>query len=77
MGVIKTVEDFYTGARAILVKSERYFDVYDQVFAAHFQGLAFEDPGERELNALAQALLEEWLRNRGRWRRRSAPTKRH
>ncbi|MBP8985190.1 MAG: hypothetical protein KBG12_05510 [Syntrophobacterales bacterium] len=63
MGAIKTLEDFYTGARAILVKSERYFDVYDQVFAAHFQGLAFEDPGERELNALAQALLEEWLRN--------------
>ncbi|HRR41459.1 MAG TPA: hypothetical protein P5244_09530, partial [Syntrophales bacterium] len=43
--------------------SERYFDVYDQVFAAHFQGLAFEDPGERELNAIAQVLLEEWLRN--------------
>jgi len=32
------VEDFYTGARAILVKSERYFDVYDQVFVRSLPG---------------------------------------
>jgi uncharacterized protein with von Willebrand factor type A (vWA) domain len=63
MGVISTVEDFYTGARSILVKSERYFDIYDQVFAHHFEGVAFQDPGDRELSELAHAMLEEWLRN--------------
>lgn len=63
MGVIRTVDDFYTGARAILVKSERYFDTYDQVFAHHFEGVAFQDPGDRELTELARALLEEWLKN--------------
>jgi len=63
MGAISTVEDFYTGARSILVKSERYFDIYDQVFAHHFEGVAFQDPGDRELGELARALLEEWLRN--------------
>jgi len=63
MGIISTVDDFYTGARSILVKSERYFDTYDQVFAHHFEGVAFQDPGDRELSELAHALLEEWLKN--------------
>lgn len=63
MGIIRSVEDFYTDARAILVKSERYFDIYDQVFAHHFHGVAFQAPGERELSNIAHALLEEWLKN--------------
>ncbi len=63
MGVIQSLEDFYTSARAILVKSERYFDVYDQVFAHHFRGIAMEEPSAAELTAIARAMLEEWLRN--------------
>jgi uncharacterized protein with von Willebrand factor type A (vWA) domain len=63
MGVIQSLEDFYTSARAILVKSERYFDVYDQVFAHHFKGIAMEDPSAAELTAIARAMLEEWLKN--------------
>jgi uncharacterized protein with von Willebrand factor type A (vWA) domain len=39
LGLINSVDDFYTGARSILVKSERYFDLYDQVFAHRFQFL--------------------------------------
>jgi uncharacterized protein with von Willebrand factor type A (vWA) domain len=35
-GLIASVDDFYFAARSILVKSERYFDQYDQVFAHHF-----------------------------------------
>jgi uncharacterized protein with von Willebrand factor type A (vWA) domain len=28
MGLIRSLDDFYIGARSLLVKSERYFDVY-------------------------------------------------
>jgi uncharacterized protein with von Willebrand factor type A (vWA) domain len=63
IGIINSVDDFYTGARAILVKSERYFDIYDQVFAHHFEGAELQDPSEQELNEVARALLDEWLKN--------------
>ena len=62
-GLISSMDDFYTAARAILVKSERYFDTYDQVFAHFFRGVALEEPGEVELTDMARALLEEWLKN--------------
>jgi uncharacterized protein len=63
LGVIGSVDDLYTAARAILVKSERYFDVYDQVFAGHFKGAILEDPTDAELSDVARALLDEWLKN--------------
>ena len=63
MGLIISIDDFYTAARAILVKSERYFDLYDQVFAHHFQGAELKDPQEFELTEVARAMLEEWLKN--------------
>jgi hypothetical protein len=63
MGLINSVDDFYTSARAILVKSERYFDLYDQVFAHRFEGAELKDPTEVELSEIARALLEEWLKN--------------
>ena len=63
MGIVNSIEDFYTAARSILVKSERYFDLYDQVFAHHFEGAELEDPDEVELNEVARALLEQWLKN--------------
>lgn len=63
MGLVTGLGDFYTCARAILVKSERYFDVYDQVFAHHFRGEELEEPGEEELLEAARALLEEWLKH--------------
>jgi uncharacterized protein with von Willebrand factor type A (vWA) domain len=62
MGLISSIDDFYTAARAILVKSERYFDLYDQVFAHHFEGAELVDPTEFELAEIAKALLEEWLK---------------
>ncbi len=62
MGLIHSINDFYTGARAILVKSERYFDLYDQVFAHHFEGAELADPTEHELAEIAKAMLEEWLK---------------
>jgi uncharacterized protein with von Willebrand factor type A (vWA) domain len=62
-GLINTVDDFYTAARSILVKSERYFDLYDQVFAHQFQGVELKEPEEQELSDIARALLQEWLSN--------------
>jgi len=63
MGLIHSLDEFYTTARAILVKSERYFDTYDQIFANHFKGISFDDPTTVELTEIARAMLEEWLKN--------------
>ncbi len=63
MGLITSIDDFYTGARSILVKSERYFDIYDQAFAHHFRGAELKDPGEIELTEAARAMLEEWIKD--------------
>ncbi len=63
LGLIASLEDFYTSARAILVKSERYFDLYDQVFAHHFKGTEMPDLEGVHLEEAARMLLEEWLRN--------------
>ena len=65
MGMIHSLEDFYTTARAILVKSERYFDSYDQVFAHHFRGMELHDPTAVELTEIARAMLDEWLKDPG------------
>ena len=40
-GLVTSLADFYTAARSILIKSERYFDRFDQIFAHHFEGLHF------------------------------------
>src|SRR4030042_3052228 len=63
MGLINSLDDFYTGARAILVKSEKYFDLYDQVFAHQFKGAELKEPEEFELSEIARALLDEWLKD--------------
>jgi uncharacterized protein len=63
MGVINSIEDFYIAARSILVKSERYFDIYDQVFAHHFKGVELQDPDERIISEIARAMLDEWLKS--------------
>ncbi|MEE9612541.1 MAG: VWA containing CoxE family protein, partial [Desulfatiglandales bacterium] len=63
MGLINSINDLYTAARSILVKSERYFDLYDQVFAHHFEGAELKEPDEIELSEVARAMLEQWLRD--------------
>ena len=62
-GLIASLDDFYTSARAILVKSERYFDLFDQVFAHHFKGAEMPDVECYALDEMARAMLEEWLKN--------------
>ena len=61
MGLVGSLEDFYTASRSILVKSERYFDLFDQVFAHHFKGADMTDPKGLELDELARSMLEHWL----------------
>jgi len=63
MGCVLSMEDFYTAARSILVKSERYFDAYDQLFASHFRGAPLEEPEDSVISDFARALLEEWLKD--------------
>jgi len=62
-GMVRSLNDFYTVARTVLVKGERYFDLYDQVFAHHFQGAEMPDVKDDELAEIAQAMLEKWLAN--------------
>ena len=52
----QSVDEFYQLARAVLVKDERHFDRYDQVFAAHFRGL------EQAFEALIAEIPADWMR---------------
>lgn len=63
LGLVEGLDDFYTAARSILVKSERYFDIYDRVFAHVFQGAELPDFKGIDLDETARALLNEWLKD--------------
>lgn len=63
MGLINSLEDFYVIARSVLVKSERYFDLYDRIFATYFEGAEFTEEISQELMESMLSLLEEWLKN--------------
>ena len=61
LGLISGMYDFYISARSILVKSERYFDLYDRNFSAYF-----EESGDADLSAVipdkeTAELLKKWL----------------
>jgi len=60
-GLITSLPDFYTGSRALLVKSERYFDLFDGIFAHHFEGAELPDQEGFEIDEIARALLDQWL----------------
>jgi len=61
LGMVNSLEDFYIAARAIMIKSERYFDIYDRLFAHYFEGIEFKSPGDEELEAAVRSMLLEWL----------------
>lgn len=62
-GLVLTLDDFYTAARTILVKSERYFDLFDQLFAHYFDGVELPESEAVDLDEITRALLESWLEN--------------
>ncbi len=65
MGLITSLDDFYCVTRSLLVKSERYFDLYDQVFAVAFRGMPDVEPTDAELSDMVKAMLSEWLKDPG------------
>jgi uncharacterized protein with von Willebrand factor type A (vWA) domain len=50
-----SAEQFYFLARTVLIKDERFYDRFDRIFAAHFQGL------EAVFETLVANLPEDWL----------------
>jgi len=62
-GLVNSLDDFYTVARTVLIKSEKYFDLYDQVFAHVFQGMELPEIDDFEFDFLAESMLQEWLEN--------------
>jgi uncharacterized protein with von Willebrand factor type A (vWA) domain len=54
-GYINSLDDFYYLARAIVIKSESYYDQYDIAFTEYFKGI--ETPAE-----INEKILE-WLKN--------------
>lgn len=60
-GLVNSIDEFYTTSRTILVKSERYFDRFDQVFAHYFQGADLPVEDAFHLDKVMRALLDEWL----------------
>ncbi|MBT8361823.1 MAG: hypothetical protein KJO32_12790 [Deltaproteobacteria bacterium] len=62
-GLVRSVDDFYIAARAIMVKSEKYFDLYDRVFAYCFEGVELPDDEEIAADFWANSMLDEWLKN--------------
>ena len=61
--LVEGLDDFYTAARTILVKSERYFDIYDRVFAHFFHGVELPDFRGIDLEAATRELFQEWLKD--------------
>ncbi len=63
MGLINSLFDFYCTARSILIKSERYFDLYDRIFAIYFDGKQFDPSEEIVLSKHIKDLIQEWLKH--------------
>ncbi len=62
-GLVSSIDDLYTAARTILIKSEKFFDLYDQVFAHIFDGVELPNVDELALELLAESMLHEWLKD--------------
>ncbi len=62
-GLICSLDDFYSISRAVMVKTERHFDLYDRVFAHYFNGAELSDSLAAEIDASIAAMLEEWLKD--------------
>jgi uncharacterized protein with von Willebrand factor type A (vWA) domain len=62
-GCISSLEDLYAVGRAVLVKSERFFDLYDRVFLHSFKGAQLDFPVHDRMDEAIRRLLEDWLKD--------------
>ena len=62
LGLITSLDDLYSVARSLLVKSERDFDTYDQVFAELFSGAERVIDEGVVIDEAVRLLLDEWLK---------------
>ncbi|MEW6078038.1 MAG: hypothetical protein AB1724_09520 [Thermodesulfobacteriota bacterium] len=62
-GLVNSLDEFYTTSRTILIKSERYFDLFDQMFAHYFKGADLPDADDWQMDEIIRGLLEEWLKD--------------
>lgn len=62
-GLITNLDDFYVVARAVMVKSERYFDLYDRTFSKYFFNVDKGPEFDRELENAMRSMLRQWLRD--------------
>ncbi|HPJ94171.1 MAG TPA: hypothetical protein PLU81_08750 [Deltaproteobacteria bacterium] len=62
-GIVLSLDDLYSVSRALMIKSERHFDIYDRVFAHYFQGAELSGDITAELDLAIQSMLEEWLKD--------------
>lgn len=63
LGLVASLDDLYTTARMVLVKSEKYFDLYDQVFSHVFAGTELDGVDQDALDLLAGSMVSEWLKD--------------
>lgn len=62
-GLIVSLDDLYFVSRAVMVKTERHFDIYDRVFAHHFKGAELTGDLMDEIDLAIRAMLDEWLKD--------------
>ncbi|HTP51393.1 MAG TPA: VWA containing CoxE family protein [Anaeromyxobacteraceae bacterium] len=62
LGLVTSLDDLYAVGRAVLIKSERDFDAYDQVFAERFSGLEAQVSEKVAIDEAARSLLDKWLK---------------
>ncbi len=61
LGLINSLFDFYCAARSILIKSERYFDLYDRIFSVYFHGKKIDQNPPIMLSRHIRDMLNHWL----------------
>ena len=55
-GLIRSLDDFYVVARAVMVKRARHFDLYDQVFGHYFKGKEWPN-----VLPIDHSVVRQWL----------------
>ena len=63
LGLVTNLYELYVTARSLLVKSERYFDLYDKIFSSYFKGADAPSFDGFSIEDDTAALLKKWLKD--------------